>query len=49
MRKARYITELESDREQKVEGPVIGFVPVERKSALFVGWARLQAVSNDRL
>ena len=49
MRKAKYVTELERDREQKLEGRVIGFVPLKKKSALSAGWARLQAVSNDRL
>jgi len=34
MRKAWSITELEHDREQKLEGHVIGFVPVRKRSAL---------------
>lgn len=33
---ARYITELERDREQKLAAHVIGFVPLKKKSALSV-------------
>lgn len=33
--------DLEHDREQKLEGQVIGFVLLKKNSVLFLGWERL--------